>query len=263
MQHCSCHAERYGQHEGSGLSFTTSGEDTMSAPQVPQAALTASLWFAVARKSQVTRPQGAQPLPDDIVEAVTTMFEGHDAPEQLPEILEAVAAGRELIVHDATLTLSAGGYDRLRKEAIAAFGLSSGPGKSLWPVGGTTILKRAGGSWSRALEQAGLATSSDSTAAASASSQEASSERPQGSETGTAGVSGFGRARFSAEDFRAAIREFKKTAEHTGQSLSYQSYVDWRKEQVQQGRKDLPSGPALRNTCGSWKSAVENDGAPA
>lgn len=201
----------------------------MAVPPVPSGAVEASLLFAVGRSRP---PAPTVRLSPELSSGVSEMLGTQGSPELIPEALDAVRAARAALDHDSTLTISAQRYERVRSEFLDAHGIRSGKGMNIWPVGRTTILKRAGGSWSEALRSAGLAVTTG----------------PQ--------ATGFGAAKFTQEQFATAVRDFTKDAAARGASTSYQNYVDWRKRQRDAGRTDLPSGPSLRNTYGSWSSAL-------
>ena len=206
----------------------------MAAPSVSESAITASLFFAIG----VGRTPDAQspPLAEDLRDTVTRMLQDQGAGGSVMQALDAVRAGRDAVALDPSLSLSAQKYERLRSQFLAAQPATPSRGRNVWPVGASTILKRASGSWSAALHNVGLAASSRA--------------RP----------SGFGTARFSADQFRTALRDFTTHGARAGFTTSYQSYVDWRKREQQHGRTDLPSGPSIRNSYGSWSAALERDG---
>src|SRR5699024_2016450 len=201
--------------------------------QMPQSAIDAGVWFILGRSLGVSAPHtsGAPSLDSELVETVTTMLEEQGSAELAATVLDTIRAARERLRAHPSLTVSATRYDQLRAQFLSAHQVHGGKGRVLWPVGSTTALKRAG-SWSAALAQAGLSTSS------------------------TPKSSKFGRARFSPEQFQSAMAEFAATAEETGFSPTYQAYVRWQGEQKGQGRTDLPSGAAVRNTFGSWSAAL-------
>lgn len=207
----------------------------MSRDQVPHAAITAGLWFMLGRSLDSPQPQASaqRTLGEDTISAVTQMLTDQGAAGLVPEVLDTVQAGREHAEQDASATLSAKRYDQLRADFLAAHTIQAGKGRTLWPVGSTTALKRTGGSWNAALSSAGLAVSAKPTAA------------------------GFGRARFTQEQFDAAIGEFAAHCVEVGTPATYQRYVAWHREQKSAGRNDLPSGAAIRNTYGSWSAALE------
>lgn len=209
----------------------------MSASPVPEAAIEGSLLFVLGygRSSASTTPA----LGAELSKSITEMLQNQGTPELAPEVLKAVRAGRSALEKDPSLSISAQRYERVRSEFLTAHDISSGKGRNVWPVGSTTILKRAGGSWSEALKSVGFAVSSGKRA------------------------SGFGAARFTPEQFAAAVRGFTEDAAEQGTTTSYQNYVDWRKRQLDAGRTGLPSGPALRNTYGSWSTALRNAGGAA
>lgn len=211
----------------------------MSRAQVPRSAIDASLWFILGRSltaegSQTgqTQPAEAAVLDAELVEVVSRMLSEQGAQQLTETVLGTIRAGREHLDHDPALTLSAKRYDELRAEFIDQHMLDGGKGRTLWPVGSTTALKRAGGSWNAALSQAGLGTSA----------------KPQ--------AAGFGKARFTAEQFHTAISDFQAACEDAGSAPTYQAYGQWQRDQKQQGRSDRPSGAAIRNTYGSWKAAL-------
>ncbi|MGJ9373889.1 hypothetical protein [Nesterenkonia sp. CF4.4] len=208
----------------------------MAAPSVSESAITASLLFAIGigRTPKRESPE----LSADLQDTVTKMLQDQGAAAQITQAIEAVRAGRDAVAADPSLSLSAQKYGQLRSQFLAAQDAAPGRGRNVWPVGASTILKRASGSWSAALQNVGLAASSRTT------------------------PTGFGTARFSEEQFRAALRDFTADGARAGFTTSYQSYVDWRKLEQQGGRTDLPSGPSIRNTYGSWSAALEQDGVP-
>lgn len=210
----------------------------MARAQVPRSAIDASLWFILGRSIEAESPRSpvAEALDPELAAAVAQMLTEQGAEHLAGAVLDTMQAARERLRDEPSLTLSAKRYDELRTEFIDEHGLDGGKGRTLWPVGSSTALKRAGGSWSAALSHAGLATSA----------------KPA--------TSGFGKARFSAADFHAAITDFMADCQHAGSALTYQHYVQWQREQKQQGRADRPSGAAIRNTYGSWKAALASDG---
>ncbi|MCH8561448.1 hypothetical protein [Nesterenkonia sp. DZ6] len=206
----------------------------MAASPVSQSAITASLFYAIG----VGRiPSSQSPaLADDLRDTVTRMLQDQGAGDSVNEVLDAVRAGRDAVAGDPSLSLSAKKYEELRSHLLAAQSAAPNRGWNVWPIGASTILKRADGSWSAALQNVGLAPSSRA--------------RP----------SGFGTARFTPAQFGAALRDFTGHGAREGFTTSYQSYVDWRKAQQQRGRTDLPSGPSIRNTYGSWSAALKREG---
>ncbi|WP_300345689.1 hypothetical protein [Nesterenkonia sp.] len=205
----------------------------MARQPVSRSAVEASLWFMLGRSLPESAASTPEPVPEEPAAAVNQMLRDQGSAELEDEVLATIGAGLSALRQNPGLSLSAGRYDQLRREFLTVRRVASSSGKTLWPVGSTTILKRCGGSWSAALSSAGLA----------------ATESPA--------TSGFGRARFSSEQFTAAVRDFCAAAEASGSSTSYQNYVQWRKQQQEAGRSDLPSGPAIRNRAGSWKAALE------
>lgn len=206
----------------------------MATRPVSESAITASLFFAAGVGR--TPSSGSPPLAQELRDTVAAMLQDQGAQASITEALDAVRAGRDAVAGDASLSLSTQKYESLRAQFLAAQGTPSGAGRNVWPVGATTILKRSSGSWNAALQSAGLAVSARA--------------RP----------SGFGTARFTAEQFRAALRDFTGGGAREGFTTSYQSYLDWRKLQQQRGRTDLPSGPSIRNSYGSWSEALKREG---
>jgi len=204
----------------------------MAAAPVTEGAITASLLFAIGYGRTPSSP--ASDLSPELREPVTKTLQDQGC--DLGPALDAVQAGLEALKQDPSLSISAQRYDQLRSEFLRAQGIEPGKGRNLWPVGGTTILKRAGGSWSEGLRRAGLGVTAKSTA------------------------TGFGSSRFTPEQFTAAIQDFLEDATRQGLTLSYQSYLAWRKLSQERGRTDLPSGPSIRNTYGSWSAALNAPG---
>lgn len=209
----------------------------MSKSQVSQQAIDASLWFILGRSlpEGASLPADSQSVPPEAIEAVSQMLDEQGSAELVSLVLQTLHTGLHHLKQNPSLTLSAARYDKLRGEFIEQHSIEAGKGRTLWPVGGTTILKRASGSWSQALSKAGLAASAGS--------------RP----------AGFGRARFTPEQFSQAIAEFTAQAQRDGTSTSYQNFVTWRKGQLEAGSTDIPSGPAIRNTFGSWSTALKQN----
>lgn len=202
----------------------------MVAPLVPDSALHASLLFAVGHG---THPDTAAPeISSDMAESVGAMLSNQGTGHLIGLVQDSLRAGQQSLKLNPQLTLSAKRYAQIRSEFIDTHGIESSKGKQIWPVGATTILKRAGGSWNDALRAAGFATSSH--------------RIPKG----------FGSARFTPDQFATAISTFKHDAARGNFSTKLQNYVDWRKHLVAQGRTDIPSGPAIRNFYGSWSSAL-------
>lgn len=202
----------------------------MVAPLVPDSALHASLLFAVGHGR--TAPPADLEVPSEMLESVLTMLEHQGTPHVGSLVVEAVRVGKVRLQSDPELTISAKKYTEVRSEFITAHRIESSKGKQIWPVGATTILKRAGGSWNEALRAAGFAISRH--------------RMPQG----------FGSARFTPAQFAAALRDFRQDAARGNFSTKLQNYVEWRKDLLAQGRTDIPSGPAVRNFYGSWSSAL-------
>ncbi|MGJ9425342.1 hypothetical protein ACHABX_05800 [Nesterenkonia halotolerans] len=202
----------------------------MAAPAAPESAITASLLFAVG--SGRVPSNEAPELPAEMTETLAKLLAHQGAEDHVARVVEVVRAGLEAVNADSSLTLSAQRYDTLRREFLAETG--SAAGRVVWPVGSTTILKRAGGSWNSALVRTGLVASTKTQA------------------------SGFGRARFTAEQYRTAVRDFARAAARKGGSTSYQNYLAWRRRSQEEGRSDLPSGPSLRNSYGSWSAALQD-----
>lgn len=202
----------------------------MVAPLVPDSALHASLLFAVGSSKN---PDAAAPeLSSEMADSVSVMLDHQGTPHLVTLALDAVQAGQQSLQQDPQLTISAKKYAQIRTDFIDAHGIESSKGKQIWPVGATTILKRAGGSWNEALRAAGFAVSSQ--------------RMPQG----------FGAARFTPDQFATAVTTFKNDAARGNFSTKLQNYIEWRKHLVAQGRTDIPSGPAIRNFYGSWSSAI-------
>lgn len=206
----------------------------MSRAQVPRSAVDASLWFMLGRSRTADTPvtPGREALDPQLIEAVTTMLNDQGSAPLVPAVLDTIQAGRERLGADPSLSLSASRYDQLRADFLTAHRIQGGKGRTLWPVGSTTALKRAGGSWNAALNQAGLATSS------------------------TPKNSRFGKARFTAEEFQSAVADFAAAADDAGSAATFQGYVKWQGEQKRAGRSDRPSGAAIRNAYGSWSAAL-------
>lgn len=202
----------------------------MPAPPVSDLAIRASLLFAVGCGRESA--EHSEPVDAELAAEVRRMLADNGRDAAVNDALEAVQAGQAAIAGDP-VTISAQRYDRLRAEFLKQHHIEATQGKTLWPVGSRTILKRTGGSWSAALKQAGLGVSSKQT-----SKQ-------------------FGASKFTQEQVLAVVREFCRYAAEVGVPTSYLRYVDWRKDQRAEGREDLPAGASIRNTIGSWKAAVE------
>lgn len=198
---------------------------------VPNSVIEASLLFAVGYDSPAGDPAV---LPETMTAELHEALAAQDCAHLAEEVFGTVAAGWQLRAGTQGTTIAVNRYSTLRRRFLDSHGLKPIKGKNVWPVGSTTILKRYGGSWSQALQAFGF--------------QASDNFRP----------AGFGAPRFSEEKFLQALRDFVKDAYDKGYLTSYQNYVSWRKEQVAQGRKDLPSGPTMRNTYGTWAKALIN-----
>lgn len=142
--------------------------------------------------------------------------------------LGLVAAARAAIEEDPNLTLTAKQYDSERQKLTSRMGLNTGRGQLAWPPTSQTIIKRFNGYWNDALSKVGLRVQSG---------------RKRGG------------LKFSDLDYVQALRTFSTWSAKRGMAPSYKAYQQWIKDTERQGQ--VPSGAAIRQRFGSWRSAAE------
>ncbi|MGO1590684.1 MAG: 5'-methylthioadenosine/S-adenosylhomocysteine nucleosidase [Ancrocorticia sp.] len=165
-------------------------------------------------------------LPDHLREAVIDQYADKHA-DLIPASLGLIAAGRAAVDADPTLTLTAKQYDSERARLARELGLTTGRGRLAWPPTSQTIIKRFNGYWNDALSKVGMRVQSG---------------RKRGG------------LKFSDQDYISALRTFATWSAKNGISPSYKAYQQWIKDTERRGI--VPSGAAIRQRFGSWRSAA-------
>ena len=188
--------------------------------------LTAALLLIFASVNKLTEGDPTQvpaPLRDAIRDHISAEHEYLITPT-----LGLIAAARAAIEEDPNLTLTAKQYDSERQKLTARMGLNTGRGQLAWPPTSQTIIKRFNGYWNDALSKVGLRVQSG---------------RKRGG------------LKFSDQDYVQALRTFSTWSAKRGMAPSYKAYQQWIKDTERQGQ--VPSGAAIRQRFGSWRSAAE------
>ena len=188
--------------------------------------LTAALLLIFASVNKLTEGDPTKvpaPLRDAIRDHISAEHEYLITPT-----LGLIAAARAAIEEDPNLTLTAKQYDSERQKLTARMGLNTGRGQLAWPPTSQTIIKRFNGYWNDALSKVGLRVQSG---------------RKRGG------------LKFSDQDYVQALRTFSTWSAKRGMAPSYKAYQQWIKDTERQGQ--VPSGAAIRQRFGSWRSAAE------
>ncbi|MFT3944147.1 MAG: 5'-methylthioadenosine/S-adenosylhomocysteine nucleosidase [Ancrocorticia sp.] len=188
--------------------------------------LTAALLLIFASVNKLTEGDPTTvpaPLRDAIRDHISTEHEYLITPT-----LGLIAAARAAIEEDPNLTLTAKQYDSERAKLTSRMGLNTGRGQLAWPPTSQTIIKRFNGYWNDALSKVGLRVQSG---------------RKRGG------------LKFSDQDYVQALRTFSTWSAKRGMAPSYKAYQQWIKDTERQGQ--VPSGAAIRQRFGSWRSAAE------
>ena len=188
--------------------------------------LTAALLLIFASVNKLTEGDHTKvpaPLRDAIRDHISAEQEYLITPT-----LGLIAAARAAIEEDPNLTLTAKQYDSERQKLTARMGLNTGRGQLAWPPTSQTIIKRFNGYWNDALSKVGLRVQSG---------------RKRGG------------LKFSDQDYVQALRTFSTWSAKRGMAPSYKAYQQWIKDTERQGQ--VPSGAAIRQRFGSWRSAAE------
>ncbi len=173
------------------------------------------------------KPTDATDLPTNLREAVTEQYEAV-RPDLIEASLGLIAAGRQAIAEDPTVTLTAKQYDTERANLARELGLTTGRGQLAWPPTSQTIIKRFNGYWNDALSKVGMRVQSG---------------RKRGG------------LKFSDQDYVTALRTFATWSAKQGISPSYKAYQQWIKDTDRRGA--VPSGAAIRQRFGSWRAAAQ------
>ncbi len=188
--------------------------------------LTAALLLIFASVNKLTEGDPTKvpaPLRDAIRDHISAEHEYLITPT-----LGLIAAARAAIEEDPNLTLTAKQYDSERQKLTARMGLNTGRGQLAWPPTSQTIIKRFNGYWNDALSKVGLRVQSG---------------RKRGG------------LKFSDQDYVQALRTFSTWSAKRGMAPSYKAYQQWIKDTERHGQ--VPSGAAIRQRFGSWRSAAE------
>lgn len=199
--------------------------------------IAAGFWLLFGREHErdaaTGNVNGAAALPELDIAGVSDFLTGAGySPTAVATLIEGIAAGRSVAVHEPTATLSVARYEKLRTVALAELGQQSSKGVALWPVTSQTVMKRLGnGSWSDALRALGV-------------------------EAVARGRARKG-LRFTGDDYVEAMKQFlgDSEADSDASSRTYSSYVNWTSAQRDAG-VERPSGSAVRAHFGSWSAAV-------
>ncbi|MDN6487050.1 5'-methylthioadenosine/S-adenosylhomocysteine nucleosidase [Ancrocorticia populi] len=173
------------------------------------------------------KPTDATDLPANLREVVTEQYEAV-RPDLIEASLGLIAAGRQAIAEDPTVTLTAKQYDTERANLARELGLTTGRGQLAWPPTSQTIIKRFNGYWNDALSKVGMRVQSG---------------RKRGG------------LKFSDQDYVTALRTFATWSAKQGISPSYKAYQQWIKDTDRRGA--VPSGAAIRQRFGSWRAAAQ------
>ncbi|WP_124054522.1 5'-methylthioadenosine/S-adenosylhomocysteine nucleosidase [Arcanobacterium ihumii] len=167
-------------------------------------------------------------LPVDYVKVVRQHLH-FTSQDQLETVLEYISAAREVVkdCEGSHCALSAKDYDATRVYIQSKLGMSSSRGQYSWPPTSQTLIKRFNGYWNDALQSIGL--------------------KPQR-----------GRARgslkFSEADYTDALIRYRDYAKEKDRTTSFAGYTEWLKSLP--GTRKYPSGAAIRQRYGSWRSAL-------
>ncbi|MBM7824401.1 adenosylhomocysteine nucleosidase [Arcanobacterium pluranimalium] len=190
-------------------------------------ALKAALYLMFGVKNKLTEADLTK-LPVDYVEVVRQHLHFATS-EQLDTVLTYIAAAREKIkeCNGTQCALSAKDYDSTRALIQEKLGMSSSRGQYSWPPTSQTLIKRFNGYWNDALQSIGL--------------------KPQR-----------GRARgglkFTETDYTNALIKYRVYAQENDKTTSFAGYSEWLKSLP--GNRKYPSGAAIRQRYGSWRSAL-------
>ena len=147
----------------------------------------------------------------------------HD--EQVASFADLVAAGKKYVAENPDGRITSQRYDSIRGEILQDLNLAGGRGRQTWPPTSQTIMKRFDGYWNNAMTSIGL---------------KGGSGRRRGG------------LRYSAEDYREAIRLYHQSMTKARRNPSYSGYQQWLAEQ----EKTYPSGASIRQHFGTWADAI-------
>lgn len=182
-------------------------------------ALTAALYAVVAIDHNLD-PVDDPEFDDDLTELFRSMLPGHRA-----HFAGLIAAGKKYVEKHEDLRLTSQRYDRIRARILEDFNIRGGRGRQVWPPTSQTIMKRFDGLWNNALTAIGL--------------KAATGRRPGG-------------LRYTADDYRTAIRLYHEWAISQNRTPSYAGYQTWQKAQDTR----YPSGASVRQHFVTWADAI-------
>ena len=188
-------------------------------------ALTAALLYILAKVKQLP-PGDAARVPTDLVAQIPDSLPSHHK-DKFDLITQYIGAALDAIDADPTLTLTAKQYDDERVRLAERYQVDTGRGQLLWPPTSQTIIKRFNGYWNDALSHVGFRVQTG---------------RKRGG------------LKFSDQDYLNALRNFATWASRQSISPSYKAYQTWVKEC---GDAKVPSGAAIRQRFGSWRTATQ------
>lgn len=208
-----------------------------SYPLLNQEMIEAGVLYLIALDRGIARSSVSSLLALDqlVVDGVAEVFANiQNGNAHTIETLQLIAAARDAIASDSTISISNDRYDRLRSEFLADHGIERGKGRVPWPPTSQTVAKRLGeGGWSDALRSLGLDTS--------------------------ATPKGMGQAKYAAEDYEQTVIEFLKHTGVSGEGTTYAAFEQWLASEKRSGRP-RPSAPAVRGAFRSWNEAVRSRG---
>lgn len=188
--------------------------------------LAAALLFVFAAANDLT-DGNPDSVPEEIRKSVEEQADETTEKLIIP-ILKRIAAAREAIAADPSMTFTASQYEKSRKELINTVNPQAGRGSITWPPTSQTIIKRIGGYWNEALSSIGL---------------NVRSGRKRGG------------LRFTEKAYVAALRSFASWCARNSVSPSYKAYTQWVAQTDKKGK--VPSGAAIRQRYGSWSEATK------
>lgn len=188
--------------------------------------LTAALLFVFAFANDLTDGD-PESIPEEMRKSVEAQTD-ETTKELVIPTLKRIAAAREAIAANPSMTFTASQYEKSRKELISAVDLQAGRGSVAWPPTSQTIIKRIGGYWNEALSSIGL---------------NVKSGRKRGG------------LRFTEKSYISALRSFASWCARNSASPSYKTYTQWVAKTGKKGK--VPSGAAIRQRYGSWSEATK------
>lgn len=193
-------------------------------------ALQCALFYLLARHLKL-EPVPCSDISEELVDELVQVLKRSGVPEErIPEVLQMIAATKEIMENEPTPSLTGQQYDDLRLEFLEEMGVTSTRGTVVWPPTRQTLMQRFG-TWNGSLERFGLST--------------VARGRPPGA------------LRFSEEDYVDSLRDFTHSCEDQSRPATFVNYGEWVREESQRG--DVrPSGAAVRIFFGSWSAALDS-----